>query len=92
MEDFRGGSGNAGFGHPTPPLFPDPVVSAGSIYKFLSTKKKCAFSTCLWLNLKKTGIQRAPVRHDLTCVTSEELVGGAKKTKERPSNRDFQIR
>ena len=39
MEDFRGGSGNAGFGHPTPPLFPDPVVSAGSIYKFLSTKK-----------------------------------------------------
>ena len=36
--------------------------------------------------------QRAPVRHDLTCVTSEALVGGAKKTKERPRNRDFQIR
>ena len=52
---FVGGSGNAGFGHPTPPLFSDPVVSAGSIYKIPFDQKKCAFSTCLWLSLKKTG-------------------------------------
>ena len=93
MSDFLGRSGNAGFGHPTPPLFPDPVVSAGSIYKFLSTKKNCAFSTRLLLDLKKRLENKtkrsSKVRFNLR---TEALVGGAKKTKERPRNRDFQVR
>ena len=51
VRDFRGRDGNAGFEHPTPPPFPDPVLSAGSIYKIpfhkkKKKKKKCAFGTC----------------------------------------------
>ena len=49
MRDFRGRDGNAGFEHPTPPPFPDPVLSAGSIYKIpFHKKKKKKKEMCFW--------------------------------------------
>ena len=91
MRDFRGRKGNAGFGHPTPPPFPDPVVSSGSIYKIPFDQKILLLArvySSMRKRLENKTKSPSKVRFNLRNWSKRlSLVGGAKKTKERPRNR-----